>query len=493
MTSPSTPISKVTGMLWTFLFACAFVRCWLMPLRSGFWLDETGTYYIISGNWSEFLQRMSMSIQSPLYCGMLWLLHRGVGAGELLLRTPSILAMSLAALLLYRLAARLAHPAAGWTATLIFMALPDIGHLAYQARPYALSIALVLASILYFWQWLDQRRGLDGALSVVFLAAAFYAHPTCGLMALVYALVIVRDALSEKTLAWKQIALGGALLAVLCFPILPYYRSSASHASTYSFAGAPGWTRFFDFFPAIAGAALVFGVAILYLIFSTVEWCAPAIGRRAGLMVTTWVTVPPGILLVVAKLTPAKLFVPRYYAYILPAAGLALALLIGCVKHRRQRMTLVAVVALSLIMATWSSTPWPSIGVDWRETAGILRRQAYAPDTPVFVTSGFVEANSLQWLNDAARQRFLMAPLHMYPIPGAILALPYEPGAAFDGYMTNAVRGLDSRAEFFVVDSDRGNAWQQWFCLRYAAKFKAETLPSGHSAPITRFRRRPSA
>jgi hypothetical protein len=44
-------------------------------------------------------------------------------------------------------------------------------------------------------------------------------------------------------LAWKQIALGVALLAILCFPVLPYYRSAAGSASTFSFAASPDLTN----------------------------------------------------------------------------------------------------------------------------------------------------------------------------------------------------------------------------------------------------------
>jgi hypothetical protein len=457
-----------------------------MPLRSGFWLDETGTYYVISGTWHQFLERMNVAIQSPLYCGMLWLVYHGVGSSELILRMPSILAMALAAFLLYRLTARLVVPAAGLTATLIFIALPDVGHLAFEARPYSLSMAVVLASILYFWRWLDKRCRLDGALCIVFLAAAFYSHPTSGLMAFVYALLIAREALSERALAWKQIALGAAELGVLCFPILPYYRSAASRASTLSFAATPGWMWFFDFFPGITASALIFGVAFLYLIFSNVEWCAPLVSRRSGLMITTWLTLPPGILFVVARLTPAKLFDGRYYAYTLPAVALVHAIFVCCLKHGRQRITLVSVAALSLVIATWSTTLWPYVDVDWRETTGVLRQQAYAPDTPIFVHSGFIEANSLQWLNDDVRRGFLLAPVHMYPVPGAIVALPDGPGSVFDDYMADAVRGLGSRDEFFLVE--RGYLWQQWFRLRYASTFKAETLPRGRGALITRFR-----
>ena len=474
-------------MIWSLLLACALIRCWLMPLTSGFWLDETGSFYIVSGNWHQFLERMSVSIQSPLYFGMLWLVYHCVGSSELILRMPSILAMALAALLLYRLAAVLIYPEAGWTAALFFIAMPDTGHLAYQARPYSLAISVALASTLYFWRWLEKRRRLDGALGIVFLAAAFYSHPTYGLLVVVYALVIAREALSEGTLAFKQIALGAASLAVLCIPILPYYRSAAGRASLFSFEETPAWTSFFEFFPRVGGGILLFGVALLYLMFSSVEWRVPPVTGRAGLMVTAWLTLPPAMLLVVAKLTPAKLFVSRYYAYTLPAVALSFAVFVCCVKSNHQRLTLVSVTALSLVVATWPGNLWPFVNDDWRETTGILRQRAYASDSPIFVKSGFVEAKSIQWLNDEVRVGFLLAPIHMYPIAGAIVALPFAPGIDFDGYMASAVHGLASHNEFFVVENGRGALWQQWFQLRYGSTFQSETLPSRNGALITRF------
>jgi hypothetical protein len=93
-------------------------------------------------------------------------------------------------------------------------------------------------------------------------------------------------------------------------------------------------------------------------------------------------------------------------------------------------------------------------------------------------------------LNEDVRRRGLLAPLHMYPIPGAIIALPYEPSTTFADYMAHAVCGLDARDEFFVVvDKDDGDPWQPWFRRQYASTFRVERLPSKHGAPITRFRR----
>jgi 4-amino-4-deoxy-L-arabinose transferase-like glycosyltransferase len=455
-----------------------------MPMRSGFWLDETGTYYMISGDWHQFVERMRASLQSPLYCGMLWLLHRAAGSNEILLRVPSVLAMGAAAYLLWRLAARIVFPEAALTAALIFETLPETGHLAGQARPYSLLIAVTLGSMMYFCRWLDTVRPRDGALCIVFLAAAFYFQLTSALMVFVYAIVIAR----EPKRAWKQIAAGAALLAALCLPVIPYYYSAAGQASTFGSA-SPGWTTYFELFPGIAAGILIFAIALLYMTCSSVEWVIPPINRRAMMIITVWLTVPPAILLLVTKLNLAKLFVGRYYSYSLPAVALLIAILVCLLKQTWQRLILVSVAAVSLSVATWSTALWPSYGMDWRETSAAVWHQANALDVPVFVRSGFIEANNPQWFNDEVRLDFLRAPVGMYPMPGAVIVLPFAPGRAFDGYMENAVRGLASRKEFFVVDRETYDAWPQWFQSRFGSGFNRETIMTPSGASITRFYR----
>ena len=133
-----------------------------------------------------------------------------------------------------------------------------------------------------------------------------------------------------------------------------------------------------------------------------------------------------------------------------------------------------SVVTLGLVTATWSSVLWPSVDADWRESADVLRQQSYAADTPIFLRSGFIEAKSVRSFSDDVRLGFLLAPIHMYPVSGVVVALPYEPDATFDGYMANVLRGLVSRHEFFLINRDQSDSWLQWFRLRYASTFKAE-------------------
>ena len=145
------------------------------------------------------------------------------------------------------------------------------------------------------------------------------------------------------------------------------------------------------------------------------------------------------------------------------------------------------------MLSTWGTLPWPSLNfVDWRETAGILKQRTYAEDTPIFFNSGFIEAKSEEWLKDEVRLGFVLAPVHIYPIPGAIAALPYEPNTSLVNYMANITRGLASHREFFVVDRDRDDSWQNWFRSRYSQTFSTETLRSGRGALVTRFYRRDS-
>src|SRR6266446_2076140 len=78
-------------------------RLWIVPINSSLWLDETGTVWVISGGFSEIIHRATVFPQSILYCLILWVATSLGGLNEVTLRIPSLIAMSAATTLLYRL------------------------------------------------------------------------------------------------------------------------------------------------------------------------------------------------------------------------------------------------------------------------------------------------------------------------------------------------------------------------------------------------------
>src|SRR5262245_30063848 len=193
MEEVSTRASRLLWWGWASLTLVSITRGWLMPLHSGFWLDETGTYYLISGTWHEFVERISLVSQSPLHCGLSWAIFHFVGHNETVLRLPSILATAMASYCVYSFTTEVADPETGRLAMLVFVSLPDVAHLSFQARPYSLMIAVTAASAFFFQRWLKTQARIAGAGCILCLVVAIYCQPITGLMAVVYSVVIIRQ------------------------------------------------------------------------------------------------------------------------------------------------------------------------------------------------------------------------------------------------------------------------------------------------------------
>ena len=68
---------------------------WFGMVSSSFWLDESGTWWIVKDGPAEAVRRaFSWSGQSPLYYLIAWLSSRVFGLNEIALRLPSVLAIA---------------------------------------------------------------------------------------------------------------------------------------------------------------------------------------------------------------------------------------------------------------------------------------------------------------------------------------------------------------------------------------------------------------
>src|SRR5439155_15372018 len=56
------------------LLLLTVVRLWLMPIGSSLGLDETGTYYLATQGWGDYIAGRLPQIQSPLYTAFMHIL-----------------------------------------------------------------------------------------------------------------------------------------------------------------------------------------------------------------------------------------------------------------------------------------------------------------------------------------------------------------------------------------------------------------------------------
>jgi mannosyltransferase len=465
------------------VLAIVVFRGWIVPLSSSFWLDETGTYYIISGSWAQYLDRMAYNIQSPFYTAVLWPVFHLGGTSELVLRLPSILAMAAAAVLVFFIARRLTDASGGVLAMMLFVSMRDVAWLAWQARPYATSMALALVSVWFFLLWLERRTAFASILCGFTLALTFYGHPLFGTLGLVYAVLLAQLCWSGDGPPLRQILLAAGTAACVLSPILPYYLSFGKDTKVYSFAGTPTFAELLSSnHSGMLVGALLLACAVPYLFGSPIRvsrFDTPPFTIR---FLIYWIVVPMLALFALSTLSPTKVFVPRYYSLCLPALAIFFALICRNIETARTRLVIVCGSALVMVIGVG---PWRNTGSDWRLITNALKSQNYPPGTPVFVRTGYIEAQNLPRLTNPHYVEFILSPIYTYPVPGKIVALPLWPDPKFETYMNDALdRARLTGDQFFVI----GDVWVPWFQARFGNAWRTEKLSPAYNMPV-RFRR----
>jgi hypothetical protein len=104
------------------------------------------------------------------------------GLNEITLRMPSLIASSIAAIGVYRLARRFCDPHQSLLACAFFATYSTVAFAA-DARPYALALMAAVWSILMLIRWCETGKLAYGFASVLLVALSIYVHYLCAIAA----------------------------------------------------------------------------------------------------------------------------------------------------------------------------------------------------------------------------------------------------------------------------------------------------------------------
>lgn len=287
--------------------------------RGSLWRDESVTYDAAGRSVGQ-LWAMAHHVDA-VHAVYYLLMHVlvGRGAGEVALRTPSVLAMTAAAGLVAALGARLVRPRAGLTAGLVFAATPFVSMYAQEGRSYALVCACVLLSTYCLVRALDTqgRRWWAGYAAAISLAALLHEFAVLALLAHAVTLVLCR----VPRRAWRYWGAGAACCAVLLAPLAVV---SVSQTRQVGWLRSPGWGEVGDLALRFAGpdpvVAAVLGVLALVALVRPV--CRPGTPDLRAVAAPLLV-LPPAVLLTVSLVHP--LYYDRYVLFALPGLPLLAA------------------------------------------------------------------------------------------------------------------------------------------------------------------------
>lgn len=272
------------------------------------------------------------------------LLHAwlGLGAGEVWVRVPSVLAMAVAAGLVGALGARLVSAPVGLAGGLLFAVDPSVSYYAQEARSTALVGACALLATWFLLRAVDQRGRWWAAY-----AAAGAALVGLNLIALLVPLALGvtlvgwrvprRDLLRWAGATVPALAVAGGLVLV-----------TGEQPNQVGWIPRPGTSSLRDLAHLVAGPTLPLVVLVGLLVLTGVWPTRSSAERRLRALALPLLVVPPAALLVVSFVQPA--FVARY---VFPSvAGAALLAGLGAVRLARLVAGRSARPALAFALAT---------------------------------------------------------------------------------------------------------------------------------------------
>ncbi len=435
-------------------------RLWLPQLGASFWLDETGTAWLIQG---DFWTAMSRSVQfqggHTLFVVVEWLVKQFTGLREIGLRMPSVLGMAGATYFIYLLGRRLYDNWVGLFGALFFVCLPAVAFAASDARPYALALMGLTGSTLALVRWLDEQNTGRAVVYAATFAATVLLHYLFLLALVSHATYLLHWKRAGRRLEPRNLAIVVGFGVLFLLPGLPAFLRILGERSSLS---NPYPSEPHDIFNFVLPPDLVQLLAVAFLIAALVVGTRlRTAGYRAGMLtlLVAWVAIPAVTLYEISTRTATYVLVPRYFLMVTPALALLVA---AGVRQLRATGAQIVVMGLVAILAFRSFATTTHTLEDWRAAAATERSIVTDASTPVLLFSGLIEANQISWLSDPEKASYLNAPAAMYPMNGRLIPTPFRLEGDGVAYMNRIVEEELILSPRFVLVTRGADPYKAW-------------------------------
>jgi uncharacterized membrane protein len=394
----------------------------LVRLPSHFWLDETMSYWTADAGFHQLVLRCIQFPQSVLYSTMiLGLRSLGVHT-EWIYRLPSFLAVAASAWLLFRMTRRLFGSEAAWLTTALFVLTPSVAFAAGDARPYGLALLLVVVATDMFVRFLNRPDYKLAALYGLSAAGVLYFHVLFGAVLLAHPLFLLYRARRGQRMNFSYLAAALLVFVMAATPVIVQYAHMSGSMASHSFADRPNLEELaISYLPGDSLYLFLF-LAVLALLAGT-GWRMADAGDWP-LLVVLWALLPPLLLFAASRVSPARLFIPRYYLSYAPGLAICLALILTAFRSAWARSGTLVILALLAIrfIGIPPSFHHAKLNGDWGGAAASVNRYLAQNRVPVLVRSQFPESNYLPLTPVEGNGAF--AQLSYYPINAPVIPLP---------------------------------------------------------------------
>ena len=463
------------GPLVLWLGSATMLAVWLPRMFWGLWTDEASTFWMASEGWREAILRCAASPgQSNLY-GIVESLFTGKGTWmEPLMRVPSVLAMCVAGWYLKRIGQILINPDAGWLALLLFLCAPDIVSMGTSARPYAMALAASLASFYYLLEWQESAHRRTILKYLVASILTLHLHYIFGFVFVVQALYLAASKLCGRTGRISLPLAAAVILPASLIPMIGHLTLTAKEAGTFAFAVPPTVIQLLKmcFHPTLL-VAIGLGCLLILVQSGKPKWQMVSIRPESVFLLLSWLLLGPIVFFVAARLTHHTFFATRFQLFAEPAFLLLAAWLIAGLQKESRRLILLAYFSALVLNPGSLLESWKASVASWREPIQLLEAKSQSESPPVFVASGLVESDAVDWKNLSPATHRLFAPLSAYPIRNPAIPLPYQFGDDVKEFVRKTP--MDRRCFLLAAADSELGPWMKGYMEQQG--FHAEVVP----------------
>lgn len=467
------------------LLACLSV--WFFAYRSPFWLDETISYWEISGGFGQIWSRTFSGLSFPAYPYVLFFFRKLFGNREVILRIPSVLAMLAAVFALYRIAREFVDYDVSFIVCLLFCLHKNVVFAAVDVRPYSFAMLATNLAIYLLIRWL---RHPDIRHSVLLGATAgliLYFHY---LYAVIFPAFVLCYFLTRcKSFRQDLRAIGIVLLSflVVFLPLIPRLHYIFARRYTYSFAPPPLAKQFLlALIPSRAPFVVLMIVALALMLR---KFRLPDTKTTSALLFAFILgVVPIAVLYVVSVSTPLHVFLERYR--LVGAIGVVLfwGFLLALVRSEALHMAFVLLFVPLAIFSAWRTAEFHTHGYSWKPALAYAQFDAEPDSAPVLICSDLSQSD-FEPMPAVASESVLFAPLSYYKLTVPVVPLPRSltPEAQRIGAaaLANALR---HRQRFLVLAFGPSYPTVRWLYDRAQGSFSAHVLGNFQGVVVVEFR-----
>lgn len=500
-----TPATTKANYLALYLLALlASISIWFLAIHAPLWLDETGTYWMISGGLHRIWAYRITDLIFPAYYYLLWAWTRLFGHSEVALRSLSILAMLIAAWFVYLAAREVFDRQTSLIAVILFSLQFTTFYVAVDIRPYACAVTGVALAI-YLLLRLRRSNSLPLAALFGFAAALpLWFHTLWGtyLPALLIAFFLLKFPSSDPKTAWKQLALALATFILAFLPLIPGILYLLHTSGAHVYAGAPSY--FVLYFMLAPGWLPVF-----YLAFCLIALVIAALKPRGQVrlnLVPRWMpasrlfvaflllgSFPVLIPWLVSRFTAIHFFVSMHCAGAIPGLALAWAWLVDHLRPRILHLGLCLTLAAVTATSYWLSPKSGQHDYTWKYALAAAEEAAAPDNAPVLICSDYPEADFQKLPSAAANNSRFLAQLSYYKlsVPAYVLPRSLTPAALRIGsrFLQSAA---EARHSFFALGHDASYPVLDWLSTQASASFIVHKIGVYDGVKVLEFTPRPA-